>query len=105
MRRGEYPDPIGEGAMWEKESANGATYFSGRFEFPPSEGAPYLLVKFAAFEIPGDKRTSDKSPDFRIVINSCEKAPPSQYRDKRNEPARRRPAPVDREEADEDIPF
>lgn len=105
MSRGNFPDPIGDGAMWEKDSEKAGTYFTGNFEFPPSEGAPYLLVKFAAFEIPGDKRTSDKSPDFRIVINSCEKAPPSQYRDRRNETVRRKPAPVAREEADEDLPF
>jgi uncharacterized protein (DUF736 family) len=101
MSSNKYPDPIGEGAMWEKTYGDGKILLSGTLEFPPATGAPPVKVQFAAF--PQENKKTDRSPDYRIIVNSCEPAPARAARGARNAPQAPRGAPP--QESDDDIPF
>ena len=68
-----YDEPIGNGAMWDKVSGKGNEFLSGTLEFSPSPGAAPVKVSFVAFR--NDKKQTDKSPDYRVLVNSCVPAP------------------------------
>jgi len=100
----EYREAIGNGAMWAKTSAKGNNFLSGVMEFSPAAGAPPVKVQFVAFE--QEQKQSDRSPDYRILVNSCEPAPARASKGAKSPggaPQASRGAPP--QESDEDIPF
>ena len=102
---GKYPDPIGQGAMWERTSSGGNEYLSGVLTYAPAPGSPPVQVKFVAFL--SRKKTSDKSPDYVITVNGVGPAPARGVRPQ-PDPARHTPEgnhfPL-RDSGSEDIPF
>ncbi len=97
-----YGDPIGEGALWEKETQKGDTYFSGNLEFSPAPGAPPIKVQFVAFGI--QQKTSDRSPDYRIIVNTCGPAPARSIGPPKGRSAAP-PVSQGEDQDDEDTPF
>jgi len=102
-----YNEPIGNGAIWNKVSSKGNEFLSGVLEFSPGGGAPPLKVSFVAFEV--DQKNTDKSPDYRVLVNSCGPAPerpPKGAGGYGQQKQQRRPAaPEPENDADQDIPF
>jgi uncharacterized protein (DUF736 family) len=96
-----YDEPIGNGAMWDKVSNKGNEFLSGTMEFSASPGTAPVKVSFVAFRN-GQKQT-DKSPDYRILVNSCVPAPARAAAQARNAPSLK--AFGSANDSDEDIPF
>ena len=103
---GSYPDPIGQGAMWERTSSGGNEYLSGVLTYAPAPGVPPVKVNFVAFT--ARQKTSDKSPDYIVTVNSVGPAPARDVRPprqaQRGAPPAGTPLPP-RDSGDEDVPF
>lgn len=73
MGQGGFPDPIGDGAMWARQTKNGVEYFSGNLSFSPSPGVPQIKVQFVVFA--NSQKQSERAPDWKIIVNTCGPAP------------------------------